>query len=449
MSTIVAITTGTQVAGVAMLRISGSEALAIADRVYKPIQGNSPLTMDGYTCGYGLVYDGEELVDDVILTVFRAPKSYTGEDVVELSCHGGTYVTRRILRILLNIGAVMAQPGEFTKRAYLNGKVSLTEAESVMELVAARSSAAHRCAIDCKNGATYRRIHAFLDRMLGILARLSYWSDYPDETDDVIDRKELHSEISKLADDMHELLVGYDRQQITRNGVRTMLCGKPNVGKSTLFNRMLGYERTIVMNHWGTTRDVVNESYKIGDCVIDLCDTAGIFDSYDVYDDISIDRTIRELNKADLLLAVFDGSQQLDKYDEYFLNHIEDMDKVIGILNKSDLGEIEFDLPFPCVRLSGKHGESLEELYKVIEEYLSRLAVSPENGVIANERQRDALARSYSQLREGLQALEWGLGLDALTVNLDDSASCLMELTGERVQDKVVDEIFSRFCVGK
>ena len=449
--TIAAIATPQGTGGMAVIRISGGHAIARADALFQPIRGRKPSEMEGYTCAYGcIVRDGEKL-DDVVLTVFRAPHSYTGEDTVEISCHGGRYLTEQILRAVLCESVRLAQAGEFTKRAFLSGKLSLTQAEAVADLISASGENALKAARSLRDGATFRRISDFSQRILVMLSDLAVWADYPDEDIPDVDGGVLAQRLTSLLADMQTLLQTYDYGRILREGLHTVIVGKPNVGKSTLFNALSGYERSIVTDIAGTTRDVVEEQIRLGSVTLRLSDTAGVRNTEEQIEKIGVERSWKYLEDADLVLAVFDTSRLPDEEDKALLSRLP-MQRTICICNKSDLQRAWEPENFGVseyLEISAKTGERLPELEQAVEQFLSRRAVPAEDGLIANERQRTCLMQAAATVQEALDTLQAGYAYDAVTVSLDAAADALLQLTGERITDKVVDTVFERFCVGK
>ncbi len=413
-----------------------------------------PSEMNGYTCAYGYFLDGTEVLDDVILTVFRNPHSYTGEDVVEISCHGGRFLAQKILRLLLTFSGVrLAEAGEFTKRAFLNGKLSLTQAEAVADLISASGENSLRCARMLRDGATFRKISAFSETLLEILSDLAVWADYPDEDIPEVDPVSLMNRLKNLFSQMEQLMKTYDYGKILREGLHTVIVGKPNVGKSTLFNALSGYERSIVTDIAGTTRDVVEEQIRIGEILLRLSDTAGVHSTEDQVEKIGVERSFSAIQQAELILAVVDTSAPLSEEDQQLFQQLPP-EKTILIYNKTDKRSPEFQplenfSPVEVIELSAKTLENVHALENAVQNFASRYATTAEDGMIANERQRICLQTALQAIQEAMHTLEQGYALDAVTVNLDIAEEAFLQLTGEKITDKVVDTVFSRFCVGK
>lgn len=452
MSTIAAISTPNAAGGISVIRISGENAFKIAAKVFAPINKKID-EMQGYTCAYGSIFSDEGVLDDGVLTVYRAPHSYTGENVAEISCHGGIFISNRILRAIYDAGAVPAEAGEFTKRAFLNGKVSLTQAEAVMDLISSQGLQAEKCALAMREGATFRRITADSDRLVSLLGSLSAWVDYPDEDIPEVETETMLATLSDVMKDLTEISATYDSGKIMREGVSCAIIGKPNVGKSTLMNLLTGCERSIVTDVAGTTRDIIEESVRLGDVLLKLSDTAGIRETDDEIESVGVRLACRRLDESELVLAVFDNSRELDHDDFYIAERVAGR-RCVAVVNKSDNVSL-LDLSFikdnfkNYVMISAKSGQGMDELSKAIMAEFKAADIDPSAGVIANERQKKCTDRAVEALGAALSALSFGETLDAVTVLIDEAVSALLELTGEKVSDSVVNNVFSHFCVGK
>lgn len=453
MSTIAAISTPHAEGGIAVIRISGDDAFSVADKIFRSVSGKIPSEMKGYTCAFGHAVKNDEVLDEAVLTVFRAPLSYTGEDVAEISCHGGIYVSREILRAAIDAGAVPAEAGEFTKRAFQNGKMSLTQAEAVMDVISADSARELQFARSLHEGAVYRRIRAIIDDIVRLLGALAAWADYPEDDIPEVEPEALRAALSTIRSQLVETINTSDYGRILKDGVSAVIIGRPNVGKSTLFNLLSGCERSIVTDIAGTTRDALEERIRLGDVTLRLWDTAGLRETDDVIEQIGVNIARDRLEKADLVLAVFDGSEGVSTEDRELVEKLSGK-KSIGIVNKIDCAEVgipeeivrNFDR---CIPMSAKNGTGIEELRQAIEEMFYSGEVTPEMGILANERQVMCAQAAERSVQAAIDALEAGELLDAVTVLLDEACEQLMELTGERVSEKVVEDVFTRFCVGK
>ena len=457
MSTVCAVSTPLAEGGLAVIRISGEKALSAAAKIFVPFGGKRVADMPGYTCAYGRVVDPEsgKAVDDAMLTVFRAPHSYTGEDTAEISCHGGVYITKRILRLCLAAGCRQADRGEFTKRAFVNGKLSLTQAEAVMDMISARGELTLRSARLTREGRLFGRIDGIKSRLVTLLGELAAWVDYPEEDLPSVEDEALRKTLSDAAEDLAALVRDYDCGMVLRTGIDTVIAGKPNVGKSTLMNMLLGYERSIVTDTAGTTRDVIEETVRLGDLELKLSDTAGIRETGDRIEQLGVSLAKKRLDECALIIAVFDTSAPLDDEDRELLSYVRGLGKrLIVVLNKSDLGsavDTQSDelAGLRVIELSARSGEGLEELTRAAAEMFGTDTCDADMTIFANERQKRCAESALEKLRAALAAAELGETLDAVTVMTDAAVSELMELTGERTTEAVVDEVFSKFCVGK
>lgn len=453
MTTIAAIATPNAPGGIAVIRISGERAFEVAEKIFVPAGDKKVADMRGYTCAYGEAFDGEERLDDCILTVFRAPHSFTGEDTAEISCHGGIYVTRRILRAALANGAVMAQAGEFTKRAFLNGKIDLTQAESVMDIISAKGERELKMAENIREGAAYKAVRKISDRLMNMLGSLAAWTDYPDEDIPEVEPETMRTELENIRAELESLIRNYDSGRILREGVSTVIVGRPNVGKSTLFNALSGCERSIVTDIAGTTRDAVEETVKLGDVTLRLMDTAGIRETSDKIEEIGVNIAQKAIESAELVIAVFDGSEKMGDDDVNIINKIN-FNSSVAVVNKNDLSTViditELEKHFKhIVYLSAKENSGTDELCARIED-IFRLNEPFFNDVtVANERQKKCVDVCLENVEKAVEAIECGEMLDAVNVLIDYAEQSLLELIGEKITDAVVDEVFSRFCVGK
>lgn len=453
MSTIAAISTGQAAGGIGIVRISGENALNVADRIFKSVSGLKLKELSGYKAALGTVFFEEKPVDEAIATVFRAPKSYTGEDVVELSCHGGLYVTRQVLRAALSAGAVAAEPGEFTKRAFLNGKMDLTKAEAVMSIISAQGEQAKAAALGTLDGLLYRKISGISGELKGLAASLAAWVDYPDEEIEDLPDDKILSVLENAASSLSDLIARFDSGRAVLEGVDTAIVGKPNVGKSTLMNLLTGTEKSIVTEIAGTTRDIVEETAVVGGVVLRLCDTAGLRETDDKVESIGVARAKQKLETATLILAVFDASAPLEEQDKALFPLCKEK-HAIAIVNKTDLPtQLDtnmLDTVFnKVVYISAKENNGLQSLEQAIAEVLGTAAFDSSAATLMNERQLACCSAALDAVKEAHDALASGVTRDAVQVCVDSAIESLDTLTGERATESVVNEIFSRFCVGK
>ena len=458
MSTVCAVSTPLAVGGISVIRISGDKALEVAERVFVPFSGfGRVMDMKGYTCAYGRVVDPAtgETADDGLLTVFRAPRSYTGEDTAEISCHGGVFIAKKVLRICLENGCEPADRGEFTKRAFLNGKLSLTQAESVMDMISAQGEYALRSARLTREGKLFRDISGVKDSLVKILGELAAWVDYPEEDLPEVEENALRRSLEAAAGILSRILKDYDCGMLLKNGIDTVIAGRPNVGKSTLMNMLLGYDRSIVTDIAGTTRDVIEETARLGEFILKLSDTAGIHETDDEVEKLGVDLAKKRIEGCALVIAVFDTSVPLTEEDMELLEYVKGMGKnLVVALNKSDLGTVLDRNSFKkytdhVIETAAKQGEGAEEIKRACGEIFSLAGYDADSTVFANERQKNCAGQALKKLNAAIDALNYGETLDAVTVMIDYALQSLTELTGERASEAVVDEVFSKFCVGK
>ena len=451
--TVAAISTANGTGGVGIIRISGENAKEVADNVFVSVSNKKIKEMNGYTATFGKVYDDGELIDEAIALVFNAPHSYTGEDVVEISCHGGLYVTKKVLRAVLKNGASPAEAGEFTKRAFLNGRLGLTEAEAVMDIISARGEQSAKAALSCMEGNLRKRINAVRDNLVSIAAHLSAWADYPEEDIPEIDTDNLADSLENCRLKLSSLLKDYDAGKVIREGVDTVIAGKPNVGKSTLMNLLSGCERSIVTNVPGTTRDIIEETVMLGEIPLNLSDTAGIHSTDDPVETIGVKRAKDRVKNAGLVLAVFDSSKALSDDDKELIELLENA-PALAVINKTDL-KTEIDIDYikskvkHIVFISAKNGQGTEELEKEVADIVGTSNLDASQGILATERQRSAAEFALKSVNEAIETVRLGITLDAVTVVVEDAINSLLELTGERTTEAVVDKVFHQFCVGK
>ncbi len=455
MSTIAAIATAQAAAGVGVIRISGENALTVGDSVFSALSGKKLCELQGYSALYGKVYDGETPIDDCVALVFRAPKSYTGEDVVELSCHGGLYILQRALRAVFAAGAVPAEAGEFTKRAFLNGKMDLNEAEAVMSLISASGEEARAATLNALDGALSREIYACREKLATTAAFMAAWVDYPDDEIEELSPEEMTITLTEVKASLEKLISGFDAGKAILDGVDTAIVGRPNVGKSTLLNALSGSDRAIVTSVAGTTRDVLEETVRVGNITLHLADTAGIrTDTDDEIEKIGVSKAKERFDRASLVLMVLDALNEISEDDIELLNMCRNKNCLV-ILNKTD-GEVKLTkkdiLKYTgnkIVELSAKEGVGLESLSEAIEEVVGTFGFDPSAPLITTERQRTCVLKALDSVNEALEGIAFGITPDAINVCLDCAVESLSVLTGEKATETIVQEVFKNFCVGK
>lgn len=453
MSTIAAISTAQGQGGIGVIRVSGEQAFTIVDKIFKSVSGKKIMDIKGYTALFGHIYNNEEVLDEAVVLKYVAPKSFTGENVVEISCHGGMYITKEVLNAVIMSGASLAEPGEFTKRAYLNGKMDLTEAESVMDIISAKSKSAARAALFVKDGALFKKSQQVKQLLLDKAAHLSAWADYPEEDIPEVSEDSIMEAIEESISILEKLLSTYDMGQVVKEGIDTVIAGRPNAGKSTLMNLLVGREKSIVTNIAGTTRDVVEDTVLVGNVMLKLSDTAGIRDTDNEIEKIGVQKTFDKINGAGLVIALFDNNEVLNSEDIDLITKIKDM-PCIAVINKIDL-EDKVDKKYitdnieNVVYISAKQQDNIDELKNMIEKIAGTEDFDPSAGIIANERQRNAIRNAVNSLYEAKESLAMGMTMDAITVSLQETIDYLLELTGEKAGEEIVDSVFHNFCVGK
>ena len=452
--TIAAIATAAGEGGIGIIRISGSQAVRIAEKVIRLRSGHTLQQLAARYAALGEVRERDSVIDEALIIKYAAPYSYTGEDVVEIQAHGGQLLIGHILQSVLACGARLADPGEFTKRAFLNGKMDLAQAESVIGIIRARTEAALKAANRGRSGVLSRSIVTIRHAMLGVLAHIAVATDYPeDDIEDVVGQN-VETRVIAWSKEIEQLIICAKSGRILRDGLRTAIVGKPNAGKSSLLNEMLGVERAIVTDIPGTTRDNIEEQINIAGIPIVLIDTAGLRETTDTVERIGVQRARVVAADADLIIYVVDSSEQLD--EEQISSVCDYGGKLIVVVNKSDLPQTLTDSEvaaclkdIPWIRTSVINGVGIEELRRAIVEVVYTANVSLEQIVLASVRQVDALKRAATALDNVIAAVRSHMPCDIFAVDLRDAWESLGEITGEQASGDMLDRIFSEFCVGK
>ena len=454
--TIAVIATAMSPSGIGIIRLSGEEALSIVDKIYRSKSGNKKLSeCESHTIHYGYIYDEDTLIDEVMVLLMKAPRSYTTEDTVEIDCHGGVFVMKRILETVIKYGARPAEPGEFTKRAFLNGRIDLTQAESVIDVINSKNDFALRSSTQQLRGNLKQDVKDVREKIIHEIAFIESALDdpehisldgYPDSLSSIV--KEQITHIDKL-------LANSDNGRMLKEGIMTVIVGKPNAGKSSLLNQMMGEERAIVTDIAGTTRDVLEEQIQLGGISLNIVDTAGIRDTEDIVEKIGVDKAKEYLSKADLIIYVVDSSVPLEENDYEIMELLQDR-KAIVLLNKTDLEsvvteeEVKNHLDKNMIAFSAKDSTGMTELEETIKDMFFQGEVSfNDEVIITNIRQKNSLQEAKNSLNLVLRSIEDAMPEDFYSIDLMNAYESLGNIIGESVEDDLVNEIFSKFCMGK
>jgi tRNA modification GTPase len=449
--TIASICTPAGEAGIGIVRLSGPAALEIAGRLFASPAGRSPAGARSHTVLYGFIHDpeGGQRVDEVLLTVMRAPRTYTREDVVEINCHGGMVPMRRVLELAMRHGARLAEPGEFTKRAFLNGRIDLSQAEAALDLIRARTEEAERLALEQLRGVLSGRINGLRERLLSACAHLEACIDFPDEEIEPASMGEIKRDIGGALDEVASLAGTYEEGRFYREGLKAAIAGRPNVGKSSLLNALLRRDRAIVTEMPGTTRDVLEEQICINGLPLRVMDTAGIRQAHDMAEEEGVRRTLRAIEEADLVVGVLDGSMPLRDGDLELIDKLRGGHSII-VVNKADLPQAGLELPrgIPAFSVSAKTGEGLAGLKEGIFNFCMKTGGRGEGVIVTNLRHKSALDSSGRAMRAALAALE-AEPLEIAAMELREALDSLGEIVGAVTTEEILQKIFSDFCIGK
>lgn len=457
--TIAAIASAMTNSGIGIIRISGEDAFDVIDKIYRSQKGNKLLSQcKSHTIHYGHIYDEDEIIDEVMVLLMRAPNSYTREDTVEIDCHGGTLVMRRILEVVLKNGARPAEPGEFTKRAFLNGRIDLSQAESVMDVISSKNDFALKSSMQQLNGALTGKIKEIRSKIIHEIAFIESALDDPEHISIDGYGENLLIIIEKLMQKMNQMIASSENGSLLKEGINTVIVGKPNAGKSSLLNALVGRERAIVTDIAGTTRDVLEEQINLNGITLNIMDTAGIRSTEDVVEKIGVDKALSLVDKADFIIYVVDTSTALDENDEKIIDAIREK-KAIILLNKSDLTQVtgEEELKeklsgadHKMIAISAKENIGIDVLEETITEMFFHGTISFNDEVyITNIRHKNALIQAVESLKLVKQSVENGMPEDFYSIDLMNAYEELGTIIGEAVEDDLVNEIFSKFCMGK
>jgi tRNA modification GTPase len=457
-ATIAAIATAPGEAGIGIIRLSGEKSIAIADSLFKNPAGKSLENGEDRKLYYGHIYDPktDQMVDEILIVKMLGPRSYTTEDVVEIHCHGGMIPVRRILQLTLEQGAILAEPGEFTKRAFLNGRLDLSQAEAVMDLISAKTEAVYDVSLNQLNGQISSAIKELRELLLRMIAHIQVSIDYPEDDIEEVTFGELKKEGLEVLDGIDSLLSSVDTGKILRDGLKTIILGKPNVGKSSLMNAVLRENRAIVTDIPGTTRDIIEEYVNIHGIPLKIVDTAGIRDTEDLVEKMGVDRAKDLVNSADLIIAVFDQSSSLTDEDYEIINLIKEKSSIV-LLNKTDLpsvldrAELEKSVNHDMVfEISALNKTGLDRLENTLKDMFFEGDLNVQNDtIITNVRHKEQLRNAKERIEEALQTIEMQMPVDCIEVDLKACWDHLGEISGETLKEDIIDRIFSEFCVGK
>lgn len=460
--TIAAIATGMSNGGISIVRVSGEDSLAIIDRIYRSKSGKKIISQQAsHTVHYGYIYDGEQMIDEVLVVMMKGPNSYTREDVVEINCHGGIMVTRKVLETVIKYGARTAEPGEFTKRAFLNGRIDLSQAEAVIDVINAKNTYALSSSLQQLKGNVHDKIKEIRESILRDTAFIEAALDDPEHYSLEGFDEELLARVKKNQAEIARLLKSADNGKLLKEGVQTVILGKPNAGKSSLLNVLLGEDRAIVTDIEGTTRDTLEETILLDSIMLHVMDTAGIRETVDVVEQIGVEKAKSSADRADLILYVVDSSRELDENDSMIMEFIQDK-KAIVLLNKMDLDTVVTvddikeqmkkygDTEFSVIAISAKKEEGIEELEQVVKEMFYQGKVSFNDEIyITNMRQKEALQEGYASLQQVEESIENQMPEDFFSIDLMNAYEVLGQIIGESVEEDLVNKIFKEFCMGK
>ena len=454
--TIAAIATAMSPSGIGIIRISGDDSLNIIDKIFNSKSGNKKISdCKSHTIHYGYIYDGEEEIDEVIVLFMKAPNTYTREDTIEIDCHGGVFVMKRILETVIKYGARPAEPGEFTKRAFLNGRIDLSQAESVIDVINSKNDFALKSSLSQLNGAVLNNIKKIREAVIHEIAFIESALDDPEHVSLDGYQEKLADIVSQKIDEIQKLLDSSDNGQILKEGINTVILGKPNAGKSSLLNALVGKNRAIVTDIAGTTRDVLEEQINLNGIILNLIDTAGIRDTSDIIEQIGVEKAKEYADNADLIIYVIDSSTELDKNDFAIMKFLKDK-KAIVLLNKNDLEVltskeiVEKYVDKSIISVSAKENVGIDELVDKVKELFFKGEVSFNDEVyITNIRQKNLLQNSLDSLELVINSINDGMPEDFYSIDLMNAYQSLGLIIGESVEDDLVEEIFSKFCMGK
>ena len=447
--TIAAISTAIGVGGISIIRLSGSNAIPIASKCFT---GKDLNTVPTHTINYGYIKDKDEIIDEVLVTVMKAPKTYTTEDIVEINCHGGLVPTRRILETVLNNGARLAEPGEFTKRAFLNGRIDLVKSEAIMDIIQSKSDEARKLAISQIKGSTSELIENFRNRLMNLLSSIEVNIDYPEYYDiEVVTKEKIKSNLDEMQQELEKLIKESNDSKIIKNGIKTVIIGKPNVGKSSILNKLLEQDKAIVTDIAGTTRDIVEGEIYLNGILLNIIDTAGIRETADKVEKIGVTKSLDAMKNADLVIVVLNSNEKLAKEDKEILEQSANKTRIV-VLNKNDLPK-QIDLPVNIenvIETNTNSSAGIATLKDKIKEMFNLWEISNKDYTyLSNARQISLAKKAYKNMEDASNALKEDMPVDLIAIDLKECFDTLGEIIGVTYSDEIIDNLFENFCVGK
>ena len=456
---ICAISTAQGNGAIAVIRLSGNESIVLCDKVFKSPNNKRLIDQGANTLHFGTIVDGDKIIDEVVVSIFKNPKSYTGEDIVEISCHGSLYIQQQILQLLARTGARLAKPGEFTLRAFINGKMDLSQAEAVADLIASTSSAAHKVAIQQMRGGFSSEIANLRDRLLHFISLLELELDFSEEDVEFADRTQLNNLLTNIKLLIDKLIKSFDLGNVIKNGVPVAIVGHTNVGKSTLLNKILNEEKAIVSDIAGTTRDVIEDVINIDGVAFRFIDTAGIRDTTDTIEKIGIERTYERISKASIVLFLVDATESTEEIEKAIIKVKDKLGtsdkKLIVVINKVDISNHNIQLQHllrnddAIIKISAKTGENIDELVKELLSVVNLTSLDQNDVIVTNARHFEALESASIALQRSINGVDTGISGDFLAQDIRETLHYLGEITGEITTDEVLGNIFKNFCIGK
>ena len=448
--TIVAISTALGVGAISIVRLSGNEAIEIVNNCFK---GKDLTNVESHTINYGHIIDNDEVIDEVLVSIMKAPKTYTTEDVVEINCHGGIISTKRILETMLTNGARLAEPGEFTKRAFLNGRIDLVKSEAVMDIIDSKSEEANKLALSQLTGTTSNMIKKFRDKLKQLLASIEVNIDYPEYYDiEVVTKEKIEKELKVMKEDLKKVIKESKNSTLIKEGIKTVIIGRPNVGKSSILNKLLEQEKAIVTDIAGTTRDIVEGEIYLDGILLNIIDTAGIRSTEDIVEKLGVEKSLSMIDDADLVIVVLNNNESLTKEDEEILEKTKEKERII-VINKNDLEKkinINSKELKNIVYTNTNTTEGIKSLKeKIVELFQLENIKSKDYTYLTNARQISLAKKAYQSLHDAEEGLKNDLPIDMIEIDLKETFDLLGEIIGETYSEEILDHLFANFCVGK